>query len=152
MDTYSLHTCAIEWSGDTLDYAQFSRLHQISFPGGQSVSGGPGGKAAEGVAAYTNPEELFAAAVGTCMMMTILAVFSKAQVNVVAYSDHPVAVLEFIERRFRVTKVTLKPQLTVQGNIDEGKFENLVQKAHANCFIGVSVKSEITIVPSYKTA
>ena len=146
----TLHQCEVKWQGNTLEYDHFSYVHQIIFPGGQSVLGNihkqePG-------ALNTNPEELFAAAVGTCMMMTMLAVCSKSKINVVAYHDHPEATLEFVERRFRVTKVTLRPQITIDGQIEPERLKSLFEKAHANCFVSLSIKSKVVIEPSYLSA
>jgi organic hydroperoxide reductase OsmC/OhrA len=100
----------------------------------------------------TNPEELFAAAVASCMMMTILAVFSRSKIVVTSYEDHPEALLELVERRYKVTKVTLKPRIVLEGPIDKEKFDNLIQKSHANCFVSLSVKSEVVVEPTFISA
>lgn len=147
----SLHSCSIRWEGDTVDYSTFPRFYDISMETGQKILAGPA-NASAAEAGRTNPEELFAASVGTCMMLTILAVCSKSRINVVAYEDRCEAQLEFIERRFRITKVTLRPTITIDGDIDRQKLDTLMQKAHANCFINLSVKSEVVIEPIYRKA
>jgi organic hydroperoxide reductase OsmC/OhrA len=144
----SSYFCTIHWQGDNVrDYDQFARLHEITWPGGQTLVSG----AAHLIQnpRQTNPEELFASAVGSCMMATILAVFSKAQIPVTAYEDRVEAVLEFVERRFRVTKVFLRPQITLQGNFAEDKLKSLIEKSHANCFISLSVKSNVIVEPTF---
>jgi organic hydroperoxide reductase OsmC/OhrA len=143
----SLHVCELHWQGDNSDFDHFPRLHPIRFPGGQQVQSGAAHHVQD--PAQTNPEELFAAAVGSCMMMTILAVFSKARVTVLSYDDKPEALLDFVDRRFRVTKVTLRPRIMIRGPIEKEKLDSLVQKSHANCFVTLSVKSEVLVEASY---
>ena len=129
----TIFTCRIHWQGtDNTDSDTFVRRHEVTLPGGQSVIGGAAHNVQSPV--QTNPEELFTASVGTCMMLTILAVFSRAQIPVLAYEDRPAALLEKVERRFSVTKVTLRPRITLQGTHDREKLDNLMSKSHANCF------------------
>ncbi len=151
MDTEpSIWTCELHWSGENGDYETFSRLSEVKFPGGQKLQAGAAHKVQS--AAQTNPEEVFAAAVGSCMMMTILAVFSRSKVTVVSYDDKPEALLEFVDRRFRVTKVTLRPRIAIAGPIEPEKLQNLVGKSHANCFITLSVKAEVIVEPTFVSA
>jgi peroxiredoxin-like protein len=146
----SVFTCKIRWLGsDNQDYDTFDRRHQIALPRGQEVLAGGAHEVQD--AAQTNPEELFAASVASCMMMTILAVFSRSKIPVLAYEDEPEALLELVERRFRVTKVTLRPRITLAGQQDREKLDNLISKAHANCFISLSVKSEVVVEPAFVT-
>jgi len=81
--------------------------------------------------------------------MTILAVFSKSKIPITAYDDKPESLLEFVERRFKVTRVTLRPRITVGTPIEKEKLETLIQKAHANCFITLSVRSEVIVEPTF---
>jgi organic hydroperoxide reductase OsmC/OhrA len=144
----SSFTCKIVWQGTSnQDFDHFTRVHGMHFPLGQNLIGA--GAHRIDTPEQTNPEELFAAAVATCMMMTILAVLSKAQIPVVSYEDQPVADLELVERRFRVTRVTLRPAIGIQGPIDVEKLTNLVQKSHANCFVTLSVKSDVVVEPTW---
>jgi organic hydroperoxide reductase OsmC/OhrA len=146
----STFTCMLQWHGDNENYETFLRTHRITFPEGQELTGG----AAHNLQhpQQTNPEELFAASVATCMMQTILAVFSRAKVLVTAYSDEPEALLELVERRYKVTKVTLRPRILVQGPVDAEKFTTLIAKAHANCFITLSVQSDVIVLPEFISA
>ena len=122
----STFTAQIHWQGDNRDYETFLRVMDVTLPGGAKFKTGGAHKIQD--PSQTNPEELFAASVGTCMMMTILAVFSKAQIVVTSYEDSPEALLEFMDRRFRVTKVTLRPRIRLAPRVDEEKLKNLVEK------------------------
>ena len=76
----STFTCAIYWHGDNEDYDTFPRTHRIAFRRGQELTVG----AAHNLQhpQQTDPEELFAASVATCMMQTILAVFSRSKIAI----------------------------------------------------------------------
>lgn len=143
-------TCAIEWSGDTTDYDTFPRTHQVKFPRGQKINGSTPGQAYD--ATVTNPEELLAAALGTCMMLTFLAVCSRAKINVVSYKDHPQAIVELEERRLRVTRIILEPEVSVQSPAEREWLHTAMEKAHGNCIVALSVRSEVLIRPVFQTA
>jgi organic hydroperoxide reductase OsmC/OhrA len=143
----SLLRCTIDWTGDNREYETFSRVMNVGFPAGVQIRAGGAHKIQDPL--QTNPEELFAAAVGACMMMTILAVFSKAQIPVVSYEDQPEALLEFADRRFRVTRVTLRPRIVLKASADEARLKSLIEKSHANCIITLSVKSEVVVEPTF---
>ena len=150
MDPYSKpFVCTIEWSGNTKDYDTFSRVHTVSFPRGQTLKGSSAGLAQDPV--VTNPEELLAAALGTCLMLTFLAVCSKGKINVLSYVDHPEATVELVERRFRVTKIVLKPTVVIEGTVDADRLNLAMQKAHGNCIVSLSVRSEVLIEPTFQT-
>jgi organic hydroperoxide reductase OsmC/OhrA len=144
----SLFTCRIRWQGTSnTDYDTYVRKHEVSLPGGQKLLGG-GGLIVQDPT-QTNPEELFAASVGTCMMLTILPVFARSQIPITAYEDQPEALLQKVERIFTVTKVTLRPRITLQGTFDRAKLDTLIAKSHANCYITQSVKSEVIVEPTF---
>jgi organic hydroperoxide reductase OsmC/OhrA len=144
----STFTCRIRWQGTSnTDYDTFDRRHEVILPGGQKLLGG-GGLIVQDPK-QTNPEELLAAAVGACMMVTILAVFTRSKIPIVAYEDQPEALLQKGERLYTVTKVTLRPRITIHGTLDRAKLDNLIAKSHANCYITQSVKSEVVVEPTY---
>ncbi len=152
MNDSSTHYCKISWVGETKDYENFSRVHQVRFPRGQSVASANIAQSKSSDAMPTNPEELLAASVGCCMMLTFLAVASKAQLVVTEYQDEPEALVEFVDRRNRVTRVTLKPEVRFAGTVPDEQFQLLFSKAHANCLITLSVKSEVIVLPTNLSA
>jgi organic hydroperoxide reductase OsmC/OhrA len=146
-----LFTCRIRWLGsDNQDYDTFDRRHRISLLRGQEMIVGGAHQIQD--SAQTNPEELLAASVGCCMMMTILAVFCRSKIPILAYEDEPEALMEFVERRNRITRVMLRPRITLTGRHDREKLDSLISKAHANCIITLSVKSEVVVEPVYVAA
>jgi organic hydroperoxide reductase OsmC/OhrA len=144
----SVFTSRIRWLGSSnQDYDTFDRRHRVALPRGQELVVGAAHKVQD--ASQTNPEELFSASVGGCMMMTILAVFSRSRIPILAYEDEPEALMEFVERRTRITRVTLRPRITLSEQHDREKLDNLIAKAHANCTITLSVKSEVAVEPKF---
>jgi hypothetical protein len=121
--------CTIEWTGNTVDYDHFPRTHEVIFPLGQRLKTS-----------------------SACLMLTFLAVCSKARINVVSYKDHPAATVEFVERRFRVTRVDLKPEVIIDGPVDAERLKIAMEKAHGNCIVSLSTKSEVIIEPVFKSA
>ncbi|MBU0508616.1 OsmC family protein [bacterium] len=146
----STFRCTLHWKGNNREYDSFPRVHRVGFPGGVKLVVGGAHLIQDPV--QTNPEELFAASVATCMMMTILAVFSKSRIEVLEYEDTPEATLQLVDRRFRVTKVLLRPRIAIEGTHEADKLEKLIQKSHANCFITLSVTSEVVVEPTFVAA
>jgi organic hydroperoxide reductase OsmC/OhrA len=143
-------TCTLEWAGNTIDYDNFPRTHEVTFPRGQRLMGSSAGQVQNPV--VTNPEELLAAALGTCLMLTFLAVCSRGKINVVSYVDHPEATVELVERRFRVTKIVLRPEVTVEGEVLTQRLQTAIEKAHGNCIVSLSTRSEVLIQPVFRSA
>jgi len=71
---------------------------------------------------------------------------------VVSYVDHPEATVELVERRFRVTKIVLRPEVTVKGEVLTDRLQTAIEKAHGNCIVSLSTKSEVLIQPVFRSA
>jgi organic hydroperoxide reductase OsmC/OhrA len=80
-------------------------------------------------------------------MLTFLAFARNSGVEVLAYSDRATATLALAERRMRITKVTLRPKITLASGADPEKARRLVDRAHAGCFIANSVACEVVLEP-----
>lgn len=135
------------WSGDNSEYDTFSRRHPVEFPGGAGVSCASFLQSAGTEA--TNPEELLLAAQSSCLLLTFLAVSSRSGVKVTSYEDQSEAVLEKIDGQFRVTKIILRPQITVSGNVELERLNSLIEKSHKGCYIANSIRSEVVIEPTF---
>jgi organic hydroperoxide reductase OsmC/OhrA len=144
----SEHKANIQWKRQSADfvYETYDRSHGMSFPGGQKVQGSAA-PAFFGNAALTNPEELLAASLGSCHMLTFLAVAAKSRFVVDSYEDEAVAVLDKNEAgKMAVTQILLKPKVRFSGQApDAAKFQELHNKAHHNCMIGNSLKSKVIV-------
>ncbi len=145
----SEHKIDLAWKkgSEEFTYETYNRNHQIHFEGGQNILSSST-KATFGNPENTNPEELLAAAVSSCHMLTFLAVASKKKKIVLSYSDSATAILDKAETgKMMVTKIILKPVITFaeETPVDKEELDKMHDSAHRNCFIGLSVKSEVII-------
>lgn len=140
----------LEWtegtSGSTLDYQAYSRSHEIKCPGKPSVSMSAAPQYL-GDPARMNPEELMTMAISSCQMLTYLALAAAAGIRVLAYTDEAEGIMENREGKMWMTHVRLRPKILVPQGTDQEKALSLVEKAHSQCFIANSVKSEIVNQP-----
>ena len=49
----------------------------------------------------------------------------------------------------RVTRIVLRPRITVRGDASDARLRHLVEVAHRECYIANSVSSEIVIEPAF---
>lgn len=144
----SHHRARVEWRRATpdFDYDTYDRTHTIALEGGQALQGSSAPDY-KGNPAHANPEELLAASLASCHMLTFLAVAAKSRLVVDAYEDHAEATLEKnADGRMAVTKVVLRPKVTFAGEPPSPeKLRGLHDKAHKNCMIASSVKCEVVV-------
>ena len=135
----------LTWSGNTLA-EPYLRDAVVSNPGKVSI---PVSSAAEyaGDGGRWNPEDLLGSALATCHMLTFLALCAKAKVQVTAYEDRAVSVLDTIDRVTSITEIRLNPTIRVAPGTSKAKVEELFQKAHKYCFVGSSIKSKVVMNP-----
>jgi organic hydroperoxide reductase OsmC/OhrA len=150
----SEHKSRVEWNlKGPFEYKIYSRAHDISFEGGIHVPGNaapanipPTVPAAHGV----DPEQAFVASLSTCHMLWFLHLATRAKLTVTRYVDEASGVLEKNPAGVSMmTRVTLRPAVSFSGTpptVEE--HERLHHKAHEECFIANSVKSEVVCLPS----
>jgi organic hydroperoxide reductase OsmC/OhrA len=49
----------------------------------------------------------------------------------------------------RITTIELKPRITVRGEVTQERLVHLCEVAHHECFIANSLKTEITVTPTF---
>ncbi len=142
---------SIRWSRGSraFTYDSYSRDHQWSFDGGQSVMasaapaylGSPGG---------VDPEEALVAALSACHMLTLLAIAAKKAWVVESYEDDAVGTLaRNADGKLALTQVVLRPRIVFSGTAvpDADALRRLHHQSHEHCFIANSVRTEISIEP-----
>jgi organic hydroperoxide reductase OsmC/OhrA len=95
-----------------------------------------------------NPEQLLLMAASSCQMLWFLHLAAKARIDVVAYEDEAVALMPEDEGPVRITDVTLRPRIGVNGDASEERVRKLVDTAHEHCFIANSLNCSMSIEPS----
>jgi organic hydroperoxide reductase OsmC/OhrA len=145
----SEHTAAIRWQRDGADfsYDSYPRDHEWLTGSGQLIpaSAAP---AYLGSGKAVDPEEAFVAAVASCHMLSFLAICARRRLLVNHYTDDARGVLEKnAEGRLAVTRVELSPRIEfADGAPDAERLDWLHERAHAECFIANSVRTEIVVL------
>jgi len=139
----------INWTRhtDAFHAKSFDRTHQITFGGGSTIEGSSAPEFL-GKAELVNPEELFAASITSCLMLTFLYWAAVKGLVIDQYSAETVGTLAKNEEgKMAMTEIVIKPKVTFSGtNLpDAALIQELFNKAHENCFISNSVKTLITI-------
>jgi organic hydroperoxide reductase OsmC/OhrA len=137
----------VKWDNATPVTDDFSRDHSISFGSGQIIqaSSAPEYKGSQD---KINPEESLLAALSSCHMLTFLAIAHLKRLPVASYIDEASADLGQNESgKLAVTKMILNPKVTfVEGvQVDHETLTKIHEKAHTNCFIANSLRSEVEI-------
>ena len=96
-----------------------------------------------------NPEQLFVASLSACQALTYLFLAAKNGIAVVAYADDAEGRLGLADGTLRMSRVTLRPRITLEAGANEARARELVTKAHDGCFIANSVNTPIEIVPTF---
>ena len=145
----SEHKTTLTWKrGEAgFSYEDFPRDHEWHFPrSGQNLRaaaapeflGGPD---------CVDPEEAFTAALTSCHMLTFLAIASMSGFVVDSYEDNAVGHLEKADDgRPWLARVVMNPEIIFSGDKQPSPedIDKLHHKAHIECFLARSVKTEVT--------
>ena len=151
----SEHTALIQWSRSGPDFrnGKYSREHTWTFDGGVTVPASPSPAVVPAPwsnAASVDPEEAFVASIASCHMLTFLWLASREGFQADSYEDSSVGVMTKNDRGAPwVSAVTLRPRIAWSGEKlpAPADVESLHHRAHEECFIANSVKTEITVEP-----
>jgi organic hydroperoxide reductase OsmC/OhrA len=94
-----------------------------------------------------NPEQLLLAAASSCQMLSFLAIAGRARIDVVSYIDDAEALMPEDDKPVRITEIVLRPRIVIAGDVAEERLRRYIHRAHEECYVANSVKSEITIEP-----
>ncbi len=98
------------------------------------------------------PENLFVAAVETCLMLTFVALARSRKLEFVAYKSSAEGLLEPVYGKHVISKVKVRPVITVKSQDDVAKAKEIVGRMEPNCFISQSIDSEVTLEAEVKVA
>lgn len=141
----------VTWTGagaeGTSTYTSYSRDHEVAMEG-KPVLLGSAVEAFRGDASRYAPEDLFVASLSQCHMLWALHMAARAGVVVVGYTDRATGTMRVESAGAgQFTEVTLHPQLTVLGDVDEALIAKIHEDAHAHCFIARSVNFPVRHAP-----
>ncbi len=147
----SEHRATVSWRRETdaFTYAAYNRAHHWHFEGGVVVpaSATP---AYKGDADRVDPEKAFVASLASCHMLTFLAYAAAKKFIVDSYDDEAVGtVAKNAAGKMWVSEVRLRPKIVFSGAVlpSPGDLDSLHHKAHEDCFIANSVKTEVVVEP-----
>jgi organic hydroperoxide reductase OsmC/OhrA len=98
------------------------------------------------------PEELLVGALNTCTMLTFLALAEARDLRPVEYESEAEGQLENIEGNFQITKVVIRPHVTVRNSAELEPAQMVMDSVKAQCFIANSIRAAVTLVPEFLIA
>lgn len=153
----SAYSATIRWqrNGAVFVDQRYSRAHAWHFDGGAVV---PGSSSPSNVrlpfsdASAVDPEEAFVASLSSCHMLWFLHLAAMAGFVVERYEDCAAGLMaKNAEGKPAMTVVTLRPRAEFAGDRQPSRTEvgALHHRAHEECFIANSVKSEVRCEPVF---
>jgi organic hydroperoxide reductase OsmC/OhrA len=137
------YTVSVEWTGNrgegTSGYRSYDRDHEVRAEHVPTIAGSSD-RTFHGNPSRWNPEQLLLAAASQCHMLSYLHEAADNGVVVVAYVDHPSAIMtEDGHGGGRFTEITLHPLVTITDPGQVHLAEQLHAPASQKCFIANSL-------------
>jgi organic hydroperoxide reductase OsmC/OhrA len=85
-------------------------------------------------------------------MLTFLSLAQARGLIPAAYESEAEGLLENVEGKFRITEVTVRPHVTVNGEAELERARQIMEEAEGECFISNSVKSKVKIIAEFSGA
>ena len=132
---------------------RYSRRHLLRFDGGAEWAGSSSPASVPlpmSDASAVDPEEAFVASLSACHMLWFLSLAARAGHVVDCYRDAAVGVMTKNDAgKLWMSTVTLHPEVRFAGEHqpDADAVLHLHHRAHDECFIANSVKSQVRIEP-----
>ena len=153
----SEYTADVLWERGDQDFLAntYSRRHSLSFDGGAEWAGSSSPHVVPlpfSDASAVDPEEAFVASLSSCHMLWFLTMAVKRKFCVDRYFDAASGVMEKnADGKMAVTVVTLRPEVTFSGENQPTReqIEHMHHRAHEECFIANSVKTDVRCEPVY---
>jgi organic hydroperoxide reductase OsmC/OhrA len=146
------YTASCVWHGSTAPgYDAYDRAHEAQAPPAPATLQLSSDQAFRGDPALLNPEQLLVLATASCQLLSFLAVAARARIDVVDYEDDAEGEMPEDEPPMRITRITLRPRITIRGEVDDARIHHLVEVAHRECFIANSLRTEVVIEPELVT-
>ncbi len=131
------YTTAVEWTKERRAALSSRGLPTLevatppNFPGGH-----------EGI---WSPEHLYTAAAEVCLMTTFLSFAERANLDFLSYKSEADGILDKVEKSLLMTRIHIKPTITVANEADREEALKLIERAERYCLISNSMKSEVTV-------
>lgn len=144
------YAASCTWAGTTaLGYDGYDRAHGAHAPPATlplTLSADP---AFGGDPQLLNPEQLVVLAAASCQLLSFLAVAARARIDVVGYHDDAEGFMPEDDVPTRITRIVLRPRITVCGDVSDDRLVHLCEVAHRECFVANSLRTEIELEPRF---
>lgn len=100
-----------------------------------------------GVEGIWSPEHLFVASVGSCLMTSFNAIADYSKFEYHSLKVKTYGTMSKQDGKFVMSKIVLKPILTIMDETHQKKAYRLLEKAEQICLISRSITSEIIFEP-----
>ena len=134
------YTTSVRWTGEKKGMMDVAGKPSVE------VATPPEFKGHEGI---WSPEDLFVAAVNSCIMTTFLAFAGRAGLAFEGYESEAEGLLEFVGERLIFTKIVVRPRVTLASGEDRAKAEEILHKAERNCLVSSSIRTEVILEPTF---
>ena len=135
------YNLSLEWTGDRkgiLSSPEFSSTVEVVTPP----------EFDKGIAGHWSPEHLFTASVLSCFMTTFLAISEYSKLDFISFECSSDGILEKIEGKYLMTKIIVKPILTIADLNKIEKAQRVLELSEKACLISNSIKSEVILKPT----
>lgn len=93
-----------------------------------------------------SPEDLFIAAVDTCIMTTFLYFIERKNINLLSYESDIEGIIEMVEGNLIFTKIKVFPKIKVNTTDEIELAKNLIKRSEKSCLISNSIKTKIEVI------
>jgi organic hydroperoxide reductase OsmC/OhrA len=140
------YEASVRWEGSTgLGWEHYDRAHDAVAPPAEQALALTTGES-KGDPSLLNPEQLVVMAASSCQMLWFLHLAAKARIDVVEYEDSAEAEMP----ADRITTITLRPRIVLGSRQPDEHVRKLVDLAHSHCNVASSLRSEVTVEPSFE--
>ena len=138
------------WSGSTAaGYDAYDRRHRAQAPPARATLDVASDPAFRGDPSLLNPEQLLVLAASSCQLLSFLAVAARARLDVVAYQDDAQGEMPDSAGPMSLSRIVLRPRITLAGPLDEVRLRHLVDVAHRQCYIANSLKTPVEVEATF---
>jgi organic hydroperoxide reductase OsmC/OhrA len=147
------YTASCAWQGSTAaGYDAYERTHEAKAPPAPATLQLSSDPAFRGDPALLNPEQLLVLAAASCQLLSFLAVAARARIDVIGYRDDAEGEMPEDDPPMRITRITLRPRISVAPGGDLDRVQRLVERAHHGCFIANTLNADVVIEPVIEAA
>jgi organic hydroperoxide reductase OsmC/OhrA len=148
-DHVHTYRAELSWSGSTAEgYDDYDRTHRMASPPAEQALTLSSDPAFRGDASLLNPEVLLVQAATSCQLLSFLAAAAKARIDVVAYEDEGEGEMPEDVHPMHITRIVLRPRITVVEGPTEERIRHLCEVAHKHCYIANSLTTEVVVEPT----